>query len=174
MLKWVLIVVGVVIVLVGLLAVIGLFMSKKHIASRRVKFSRTPEEVWNIVAGFEEFPSWRSDVKSVRREPDRNAHQVWTEVRGQGDMTYEVIAFDPPSKMIARIVGDNLPFGGQWVYEISPEENGCSLKITEEGEIYNPIFRTIARLFLGYHATMDSYLKDLGTKLGERVTFETT
>lgn len=33
--------------------------------------------------------------------------------------------------------------------------------MTENGEIYNPIFRFMARFVLGYSMTLDRYLADL-------------
>jgi hypothetical protein len=44
-----------------------------------------------------------------------------------------------------------------------------TLRITEDGEIRNPIFRFVARFFLGYTATMEAYLRDLGRRFGETV-----
>lgn len=40
----------------------------------------------------------------------------------------------------------------------------------EEGEIYNPIFRCLARFVFGYTSSLESYLKSLGGKFGEEVT----
>ncbi len=45
----------------------------------------------------------------------------------------------------------------------------AELTITERGEIYNPIFRVFARFVFGYTATMETYLKQLGTKFDEAI-----
>ena len=37
--------------------------------------------------------------------------------------------------------------------------------VAENGEIYNPVFRFIARYVQGYTATTDNYLKALSAKL---------
>ena len=84
-------------------------------------------------------------------------------------MPLEVLESDPPRKMVTRIADPNLPFGGTWTYQIEETSKGSRITITENGEIYNPIFRTVARFFMGYHATMDGYLKALGEKFGETV-----
>jgi hypothetical protein len=52
----------------------------------------------------------------------------------------------------------------------STEPNGSRVRITERGEVRNVIFRFMARFVFGYTATMETYLKDLGGKLGETVT----
>jgi hypothetical protein len=45
---------------------------------------------------------------------------------------------------------------------------GTRVTITERGEIYNPIFRFVARFFLGYTATMDATLRALSTQVSTR------
>jgi hypothetical protein len=38
--------------------------------------------------------------------------------------------------------------------------------ITEDGQIYNPVFRFVSRFVLGYESTMRGVLRDLGNHLG--------
>ena len=88
-------------------------------------------------------------------------------------MTMMIMTSDPPYRMVSQIV-DNKSFGGTWTYELTPTEGGCELTITESGEIYNPIFRVFARFVFGYTATMETYLKQLGTKFGESIEPKST
>ena len=44
--------------------------------------------------------------------------------------------------------------------------------ITEDGEIYNVIFRFVARFFMGYNSNIEGYLNGLGRKFGEPVQIE--
>ena len=46
------------------------------------------------------------------------------------------------------------------------------MRITEDGEIYNVIFRFVARFFFGYTASIEGYLRDLGHRFGELTTIE--
>ena len=46
------------------------------------------------------------------------------------------------------------------------------MRITEDGEIYNVIFRFVARFFFGYTASIEGYLRDLGHCFGELTTIE--
>jgi hypothetical protein len=46
-----------------------------------------------------------------------------------------------------------------------PTATGSRVTITERGEIYNPIFRFVARFFLGYTATMDAALQALSKRV---------
>ena len=68
---------------------------------------------------------------------------------------------EPPSLIMTRIVGERLPFGGTWTYRISPAPGGSDLTITEDGEVYNPVFRFMSRFVFGHFATMDAFLKTL-------------
>ena len=67
----------------------------------------------------------------------------------------------PPRPFVARIADPDLPFGGTWTYEIAPAAGGSRVKKTEDGEIYKPQFRFVARFILGYEGTIASYLAAL-------------
>jgi hypothetical protein len=58
------------------------------------------------------------------------------------------------------------PFGGTWVYELTPSGGGTVLQITEEGWIDNALFRVVSRV-MGYHRTLDRYLMALARRFGE-------
>ncbi|MGH9763547.1 MAG: LIC10604 family protein, partial [Blastocatellia bacterium] len=71
-----------------------------------------------------------------------------------------------------RIADANLPFGGSLKYEIEKAGDGIIITITEDGEVYNPVFRFVSRFIMGHSATIEGYLKDLGNKFGEQVKIE--
>lgn len=78
-----------------------------------------------------------------------------------------------PRRFVVRIADRSLPFGGTWSYDIAPASGGGSeLRISEDGEIYNVIYRFVSRFFLGYTATMEQYFRDLGAKFGQKVEIE--
>lgn len=166
--KWVFIVLGVLIGVALFVYIVGTLIPKGHVASRSAKFKRSPQEVWNTITDFATAPSWRLELKSIRQLPDRNGRPVWVETSRFGPMTYEVREFDPPKRLVTLIADDELPFGGNWTYEISAADSGSVLTITENGEIYNPIFRFVARFFFGHQRTIEAYLKALGKKFGEQ------
>jgi hypothetical protein len=66
-----------------------------------------------------------------------------------------------------RIADPDLPFGGTWTFEITPSDSGSDIVLTENGEIYNPLFRFMARFVFGYEGTIEQYLEDLRKKLGD-------
>ena len=61
----------------------------------------------------------------------------------------------------ADSVYDLISFGGRWIYEITPSGGGTELRITEEGEVYNPFFRFVSRFIMGHARTIERYLEDV-------------
>ena len=164
LLKWIGLVVLVLGGLLAFMAAFGAALRVKHTATRSATFKASPQQVWDVIAGP---PTWRPDVTRYEELPVREGHRVWIEYgKADSKMTYEVVESDPPRKLVSRIADPHLPFGGTWIYEIAPTaDNGSTLAITENGEVYNPIFRFISRYVMGYTATIDRYLRDLQHKL---------
>ncbi len=74
----------------------------------------------------------------------------------------------PPTKLVMRIVGEG-PYGGAWAWALDPQGAATKVTISEHGEVYNPIFRFIAKFIMGHNGTIDTYLRDLGRKFGSDV-----
>jgi uncharacterized protein YndB with AHSA1/START domain len=165
MLKWIVIVLVVVAAVVALAAIIGWSLPVSHVASRQRSLTAPPDIVWKYITDVDGFPSWRRDVKRVERLPDRDGKMVWAEEGSSGRITLAVEKSDAPRELVLRIADPDLPFGGTWTYEVAPASSGSTLTITEHGEIYNPIFRVMARFVFGYEATMASYLESLDRRL---------
>jgi uncharacterized protein YndB with AHSA1/START domain len=162
MIKW-LIVVGLAIAAVVVIAaIVGSLLPRSHHASREQSFAAPPQALWSAITNVDAFPRWRTDITTVQSLPDRDGRRMWIEQSRSGKMTFVVESSDPPRRLVTRIADPNLPFGGTWTYEITPSNGGSRLTITENGEIYNPVFRFVARFILGYEATIESYLDALG------------
>lgn len=151
--------------IVGLIAaafLIGLFLPRQHATSRIVRLSASPETVWAIISDRAAYPSWRRGVARIERRDDRNGHEVWAEINRRGEaMPLEIVERSPPRRLVTKIVDEALPFGGTWTWELSPiADGGTELRITEDGFIKPPPFRTVMRL-LGYDATIRQYQRDL-------------
>jgi uncharacterized protein YndB with AHSA1/START domain len=164
--KWVLIV-GAGLAAAALLAVlVGLALPKTHSASRQSTLSAPPDAVWRTITDVDAFPGWRSDVTRVERLPPREGQAVWIEETSSGRITLAVERSEPPRLLVLRVADKDLPFGGKWTYELTPVPGGTRLTITEDGEIYNPVFRLMARFVFGYEGTIVTYLTALERRLG--------
>jgi len=167
--RWVLVVVGTLVLIVGVAALVGAMLPRAHRASRRARFRQTPEALYAVLAGP---PDWRSDLKEFGSLPDKDGRKQWWEVSQGQRITYELVEDCPPKRRVTRIADASLPFGGTWTLEIAPEGGGAALRITEDGEVRNVIFRFMARFVFGYTGSIDGFLRDLGKKLGEAVEIE--
>jgi len=169
--KWALWIGGGLAGLVGLVALIGAMLPLRHSASRRAKFRASPEALHAVITGS---PDWRTGVKGFGALPDQNGRKQWWEEDTHGQkITFELTEDQPPARVVTRIADRNLPFGGTWTFDISPSPDGGSeLRIREDGEVYNVIFRFMARFIFGYTSTIEQYLQDLGAKFGQAVTIE--
>lgn len=163
--KWVLIVIVALAAVVALAALVGSRLPRDHSATRSSSFTARPESVWAAITDVDAFPSWRSDVRQVQRLADRNGQKMWIEEGSSGKITFAVERAEAPRLLVLRIADPDLPFGGAWIYDVAPAPGGSTLTITEKGEIYNPLFRFMARFFFGYEATIKSYLAALEKKL---------
>jgi hypothetical protein len=76
----------------------------------------------------------------------------------------EVVETVAPSKIVTKVVGET-QFGGTWTIDIAPTPNGSRMTITERGEIYNPVFRVLAKNVFGYTSTMEGCLEAAKKKL---------
>ena len=165
MLKWTLIIVAGLIVLVALVAVVGLFLPKGHQASRTVVYDAPPAAVYAAITDFAKFPEWRSGVKRVEMLPADGGTTRFREDGPHGAITYKVERREPDATLVTRIDDPSLPFGGTWTLEVKPVAQGTALTITEDGEIYNPIFRVLSKVVFSPYATIDTYQADLRRRL---------
>jgi hypothetical protein len=164
--KLALLVGGVIIAVALLVVIVGLALPKSHVAARQAVLNAPPDAVFLAVTEVEHFPAWRRGVKKVERLPDRNGRPMWIEDGTTGRMTLAIERMERPRLVVTKIADPNLPFGGTWTYDLRPAADGCVVTITENGEIYNPVFRFMARFVFGYEATMAGYLDALVAKFG--------
>ena len=171
MIIWLLVGIVLLVATVVLVVVVGSALPKRHSVARMAHFNRSPKEMWDVLTDFADQPSWRSDVRSVERLPDRNGRPVWRETDKRGQpLTLETMESVAARRLVRRIADENLSYGGSWTIEIGHYGEVTGLTITEDGEVHNPIFRFMSRFIIGQTSTIDEYLRALGRKLGVEVT----
>jgi uncharacterized protein YndB with AHSA1/START domain len=166
--------VALLVLIILVVVAIGAFLPQQHISTRAARFHQPPDAIWQAITEYSKFPEWRKDVTRVQMLPAVNGKPAWREFDNHGgSIPYEVMVMVPPRALVVRIADPKLPFGGTWTFEISSTKDSSSLvRITEAGEIYNPIFRVAARFMLGYSRAQEQYLQALGAKFGQPVTIE--
>ena len=170
--KILLVLVTALVLLTGVVLLIGAFLPRKHVASREIVLRQTPRDVYAVVRDFASLTTWRSDVKSVEMLAPVNGRVRFRENSSNGRITYELVEETPDAKLVTEIVDRDLGYFGSWTYEFLPDPSGTGLRITENGEVPNVLFRFMSRFVFGHTATMDAYLRSLGRKFGEEVTLQ--
>lgn len=156
--------------LFGIVLGIGALLPVQHVAAVRAEYSARPEDVFAAISDYRRQPEWRPSVERIEPLPSQSGKPAWQEIGRTGSLPMELTESNPPRRMVTTILSDGLPFGGRWIYETQPTAGGTALTITEEGEVYNPIFRFVSRFILGHHRTATTFLEDLGQRLGSNVT----
>lgn len=165
--KYVLIVLAALVALVLLIVATGAMLPVKHRASRQMSLHQPAEKIFAAINDPASYPSWRSSLNKVEILPERKGHRVFRETGGGAEILLEVDSVVPDKLLVARIADPSLPFGGKWTYAVISSGDSMTLRITEDGEVYNPLFRFVSRFVFGHHATIDRYLRDLSRKFGE-------
>jgi hypothetical protein len=134
MMRWVVFAIAALAVVVLLVAVVGAMLPKQHTVSRSARLPLPPDALFRLLIGMK-----------------------------FGDVPVRVERQEAPSLLVTRVV-EGQPFGGTWTYRIAPAPGGSELTITEDGEVYNVVFRFMSRFVFGHYATLDAYLKDVNTR----------
>lgn len=159
MMKWLLLIAGLMLLAIAAVVVTGMLLPEQHTATRSLALPQPPAVVYALISGP---PTWRSTVRSYEPLGTLDGKATWREVDQHNHaITFEEEEAQPPTRRVIRIADRNLPFGGTWTYEIQPATQGSVLRITENGVVYNPVFRFVSRFILGHHATINQYLKDV-------------
>lgn len=145
--------------LVAVVVIVGYALPVEHVTSGERVLPGSPERVFARIEDVARYPEWRSGVTRVEvlaTDPLR-----WREHADGDAITFEVVERERPVRLRVRIADPELPFGGTWTYHLRPEGTGTRLRITEHGEVYNPVFRFVSRFLIGHAATIEGFLGDV-------------
>jgi hypothetical protein len=166
MMRWMLWIGAALALVVLIVAIVGALLPKAHTAARTARIALPPDALYTILIDLDRHQSWRPDVKSLERLPDRDGKPAGIEDVGGMKIPMHFERMERPALLTTRIDGSDLPFGGSWTYQIAPAPGGSDLTITENGEVSNVFFRFMSRFVFGHHATMDGFLKNLQARAG--------
>jgi hypothetical protein len=161
-----LIVIGLIAAAVLSVLAVGAALPVRHVAHVRAEFGCSADEAWRRLTAFPEYPSWRRGLRAI----EQTSNGAWKETDDQGEsVTYESTEVVPQRRLVRRITDQNLPFGGRWIIELEPTSGGRTvMTITEEGEVYNVLFRFVSRFIMGHHASLRTFVEDFGGSIGEQ------
>lgn len=169
--RWLLVVLLVLVGIAVAVVAIGWMLPVRHRAARQAIIpGASPEAVYALVSNAADYPRWRTGIARVEVVAgESGAPTRFREHSSDGAILYDVVERIPPARMVTRIADRELPFGGGWTFEIEPAEGapgGTLLRITEDGEVYNPVFRFVSRFVLGHTRSIERYLADVAAEAG--------
>jgi uncharacterized protein YndB with AHSA1/START domain len=166
--RYVLIAAAILAAIVLIIVAIGWALPVKHSATSETTVRTSPAALYKLITDVERYPEWRSSVKRIELLPDSEGKTRFRETGGDGTILYEVESAVPNQRIVTQIADRSLPFGGSWTYELIPRGDSTTLRITENGEVYNPIFRFVSRFVMGHTRTIETYLKDVSKHYSTR------
>lgn len=172
--KWIVWILAALVGLVVIALVIGWLRPVAHVARTEAEYAAPPGEVWAVLTDFAAWDDWNPEIASMERLEDRDGRAVWLAKGGWGDLPTEIVRAEPPdegSSGVLETFVDGGAFQGTWIYELAPSVPGTRLRITERGEVSNPLFRAMM-IFHDNYASMRAFHEALATRLGEEVTVE--
>jgi uncharacterized protein YndB with AHSA1/START domain len=149
----------------GVVYFMGSRLPQSHEASRERVFSYSADRVYQAISTPKQYPRWRTGVQRVDLLPDSAGIKRFKEISLDGEVTYAIEENVPNQRFVTTIAEAGLPYGGSWTYELTPTGTGTSVRITENGEVYNPIFRFVSKYVMGHTRGIDRYLSDLDKRL---------
>jgi uncharacterized protein YndB with AHSA1/START domain len=148
----------------------GSRMPREHRSRLTATFPAGRAAVWAALTDYAAMPGWWPAVRSVRTEkgPDGADITFNRDARGR-EVAYRTGEVRPGEKLVREIVAHDLPFGGAWTFELADAPGGgTQLTLTEDGWINPPMFRAIARWFIGLDSTQRDFVAHLGARLAAR------
>jgi hypothetical protein len=129
-----------VVAIVAIVMIVGARLPREHRASRTLRVSRAPADVWPVV----------------------------TRLAGASSVPVDILESQPPHRLVTRIKATERQFGGTWTVAIAGQAAppASTVTITEDGWVANPIFRFMSRYVIGHHATMDALLTGVAKEFG--------
>lgn len=159
-------VLGVLALLIGIVVGLGALEPVKHVAKRVVDLNSPKDKVWALITNYADMPTWRRELRKIEMVTGANGQEIWQEFENASEsLDFETIEQIEGQKLVRKIVGNRTDFGGTWTFEL--EENGdqTTLTITENGEVYNIVFRFVSKYIMGHYASIDKFIRQLNAAL---------
>jgi hypothetical protein len=160
---------------------IGTSLPIDHVAGCDARLDVPADALFAAIADDGSSPSWRPELRSVELVSGSGSTAVWRETYKSGQvLTLHTGLFEhrSPSVQHDSMVRDiqfdpRQGFDGSWGFEVdgSAKNGGQTfVAISEQGRIYNPVFRFLSRYVFGFTGSIKTYLTDLTRKFGETPT----
>lgn len=149
---------------VTLILIIGILLPAERVVSRKGHFDTTPQVLYEIVTGNQDW-RYRSSLKELVILESKGGMELWEEISHDGS----VIRFETKEKRPFSFYSFDMTaklFNGYWSGEFQPNGKGGTIfTATEHIRVKNPFIKTLSYLFFDVGGLMDKYQQDLHKKV---------
>jgi hypothetical protein len=167
MLMWVLSVgVGAVLAVVLIVPLVGARLPDTYRAAGSVTLDRPAAELWAELVDFEAHPRAGKLARGVERLPDVDGRPSWREDLGQTRVTWTVVEWDPPRRLVCEARDSVVPMTARWETDVEDLDGAARMVLRNEtvirpGTWHVPLFRVIMTVTGGARRGMTDYLRTL-------------
>jgi uncharacterized protein YndB with AHSA1/START domain len=138
-----------------------MLLPRAHTARMEGVVAKPPVEIAAIIRDVRAYPNWRRGlvVQDISETTDAI---TYVELADEDRIAYRLAEPVRDAQFVATITDPSLPFGGAWTITLTPEGGGTRVRIQEDGEVRDPIYRLFAHFVFGYTSSMKTYLENLG------------
>ncbi len=121
---------------------LGHSLPERHTVSITVMMPKARVLVWAALTDCAAMPQWWQAVQAIRFETTGDGDVLaWNKDARGKEIAFRTREEIAPERLVREIVGDDLPFGGTWTYELTAGGGATRIKLTEDGFIKPPLFR---------------------------------
>lgn len=151
---------------------VGSTLPEKFSTIRAARYNQPVEEIWKSITDVEAMPEWNPHAAKVEKLANVDG-SIWRVTDSSGHfMELKAAEVSKPQRYVSRVINTDMPFSGEWVFELEPVGNGTLLRISENAEVPSPFVRFMSRYFFGNDKAINEFLIALGQKYGENVIIE--
>lgn len=148
---------------------IGQTQPERHTTSITFTLTRAPAQVWTALTDYGRMPEWWPAVKAVQLETKPDGEIItWNSDKHGQRVGFRTKESSAPHRLVREIVGDDLPFGGTWTFDLADSGNATRVTLTEDGFVKSPVLRGIARIFFKPDATVRDFERHFATHLAAK------
>jgi hypothetical protein len=156
--------VSLIVLLLAVAWIRGSFLPIHHRTSVAGEVNAPTDKVWQLITSVPSQPSWRTGLQYVEPLPANAGKEHWREHLAH-NQTMDFIADEtiPSTRRVVRLDLPNGSYTGSWIYELSPAATPgkTQVTITEDGDIYPALYRTLMQDVIGMKSNLNQYLTDL-------------
>lgn len=165
-------IIGLLVVFFALMGHLGRRLPEEHVAALTLRLNQPPQAVWDVISDMAGHKHWSRGVTDMIRMPDHDNREVWKQHMGRNVFLLETTASYPPTRLVGTITDTAGYFSGNWEYEITPEDAGSRVRLTEHGRVPSAIPRAMMHYLFGETMYLRRHLVSLAKKFDERPRVE--